>query len=90
MCVCESDLVKMKLHLITRRYYPGIKYNEQALGRVAEDLGIRYEKSIRNLPPAEQADLAATVYHCLPESTGPSRQGALAQAQRARGQKTEA
>lgn len=90
MCVCESDLVKMKLHLITRRYYPGIRYNDEALGRVAEDLGIRFEKSIRDLPPEEQADLAATVYHCLPESTGPSRKGAREEAQRARGSKAEA
>ena len=84
MCVCEHDLVRMKLHLITRRFYPGIKYNEDALGRVAEDLGIRFEKAIRDLPPAEQADLAAAVYNSLPESAGESRSGAIQEAERAR------
>ncbi|KPV40403.1 hypothetical protein AN478_06275 [Thiohalorhabdus denitrificans] len=68
MCVCESDLIKMKLHLITRRYYPGIKYNEEALGRVADDLGIRFEREIRDLDTDRQADLAATVLNALPES----------------------
>ena len=72
MCVCERDLVRMKLHLITRRYYPGIKYNEEALGRAAADLGIQFEKSIRDLPPEAQADLAATVFNCLPESAARS------------------
>ncbi|MFP4560477.1 MAG: hypothetical protein ACLFRB_07595 [Thiohalorhabdus sp.] len=74
MCVCESDLIKMKLHLITRRYYPGIKYNEAALGQVADDLGIRFEREIRDLDTDRQADLAATVLNALPESAaGPSR-----------------
>ncbi|HKJ87032.1 MAG TPA: hypothetical protein VKA48_00740 [Gammaproteobacteria bacterium] len=68
MCVCESDLIKMKLHLITRRHYPGIKYNEEALGRIADDLGIRFEREIRSLEPDQQADLAATVFNGLPES----------------------
>jgi len=71
MCVCESDLIKMKLHLITRRYYPGIKYNEAILGRFADDLGIAFEKEIRDLAEPEQADLAAKVYDRLAEATPP-------------------
>ncbi|MFA9460757.1 hypothetical protein [Thiohalorhabdus methylotrophus] len=67
MCVCESDLVKMKLHLITRRHYPGIRYNEEALGRIAKNLGIRFEREIRDLDGEQQADLAAAVFLGLPE-----------------------
>ncbi|MEF8793740.1 hypothetical protein [Thiohalorhabdus sp.] len=68
MCVCESDLIKMKLHLITRRYYPGIKYNEAVLGQFAQDLGIAVEREIRQLPEPEQADLAARVYDRLADA----------------------
>lgn len=71
MCVCESDLIKMKLHLITKRYYPGIKYNEAVLGQFADDLGIAFEKEIRDLDEAKQADLAAKVYDRLAEATPP-------------------
>ena len=71
MCVCESDLIKMKLHLITKRYYPGIKYNEAILGQFADDLGIAFEKEIRDLAEPEQADLAAKVYDRLAEATPP-------------------
>ena len=65
MCVCESDLIKMKLHLITRRYYPGIKYNEEVLGQIADDLGIALEREIRDLPEPQQAELATRVYDGL-------------------------
>jgi len=65
MCVCESDLIKMKLHLITRRYYPGITYNDAILGQFAEALGIRAEREIRDLPEPDQADLATQVYDHL-------------------------
>lgn len=68
MCVCESDLIKMKLHLITRRYYPGIKYNEAVLGQFAQDLGIATEREVRVLPEPEQADLAARLYDRLAEA----------------------
>jgi|GEM_PF-3071137 len=70
MCVCESDLIKMKLHLIARRYYPGIKYNEAVLGQAAEDLGVAFEKEIRDLPEPEQAELATRVYDRLAEAAG--------------------
>jgi hypothetical protein len=72
MCVCESDLIKMKLHLITKRYYPGIKYNEAVLGQFADDLGIAFEKEIRDLPEPDQADLAARAYERLSEAAAPA------------------
>ncbi len=71
MCVGESELLRMKLHLITRRYYPGIKYDHEALGLIAEELGIGLEREIRTLSPAAQAKLAAWVYDRLPERKPP-------------------
>ncbi|HKJ71297.1 MAG TPA: hypothetical protein VKA55_06055 [Gammaproteobacteria bacterium] len=89
MCVCESDLIKMKLHLITRRYYPGIKYNEAVLGQFADDLGIAFEKEIRDLGEPEQADLATRVYERLSEAASGDRTVA-AEAGRTRGSTTPA
>lgn len=89
MCMCESDLVKMKLHLITRRYYPGVKYNEPILGRIADELGIVYEKAIRDLPEPEQADLAARVYDRLSEASG-APAGTAPASSRSRGDTTPA
>lgn len=78
MCVCEGDLIKMKLHLTTRRYYPGIKYNEAVLGQFAQDLGIATEREVRVLPEPEQADLATRVYDRLVETgSAPSEEPAV-------------
>lgn len=66
MCVSEGELIRMKLHLITRRYYPGIRYQEEALGQIAEELGIRSETQVRDLSPGEQAEVASRVYDRLP------------------------
>lgn len=73
MCLFESDMLTLKLHFLTRRYYPGIKYHIPALTQAAGDFGIRDAKQIASLSEQECRRIAARVLHYLPESACPAR-----------------
>lgn len=73
MCLFESDMLTLKLHFLTRRYYPGIKYHVPALTQAADEFGIRDTKQIATLSEQECRRIAAHVLRHLPESACPVR-----------------
>lgn len=73
MCLFEIDMLTMKLHFLTRRYYPGIKYHAPALAQAAGEFGIRNANQVAALNEQERRRIAARVLHYLPESACPAR-----------------
>lgn len=71
MCFCESDAINIMIHVKTRQRYPGVKFHEPSLARVAQEFGIRNSTEVKNLPEEKLACLAARVLDCLPSEACP-------------------
>jgi hypothetical protein len=72
MCFCESDAVKILIHVKTRQRYPGIAFHEETLARVAAEFGIESTQRIRQMCEEELQILAAAVLRYLPAHACPS------------------
>lgn len=71
MCFCETDAINIMIHLKARQRYPGIKYHEPSLTRVAREFGIRNSTEVKNMSGEELARIAARVLDCLPPEACP-------------------
>lgn len=71
MCFCESDVTNIMIHLKTRQRYPGVKFHEPTLARVAQELGIRHASVVKQMPEEGLARIAAKVLEYLPPEACP-------------------
>lgn len=71
MCFCESDVVNIKIHLKTRQRYPGVKFHEATLTKVAQEFGVRNSSEFERLSEEEVARVAAAVLRYLPSEACP-------------------
>lgn len=71
MCFCESDVTNIMIHLKARQRYPGIKFHEPTLARVAQEFGIRHSSVVKQMPEEELARIAAKVLEYLPPEACP-------------------
>lgn len=70
MCY-ELDVVQALIHIHTRRRYPGIKFHEETLNRVAIEFSIRNTTDIRAMSEMQLAELTSAVLRYLPASACP-------------------
>ena len=71
MCFCETDVVNIMIHLKTRQRYPGVKFHESTLARVAREFGIRQSTEIKRMSAAELSRLTSQVLSYLPPEACP-------------------
>ncbi|MDH5511782.1 MAG: hypothetical protein OEY27_01065 [Gammaproteobacteria bacterium] len=71
MCFCESDAINIMILLKTRQRYPGVKFHESTLARVAQEFGIRSSTEVKNMPGEKLARIAARVLEQLPPEACP-------------------
>jgi len=71
MCFCESDIVNVKIHLRSKTRIPGIKYNHEALSKVAEAFGFQWSTEVDALGETEVQRLANALLAALPASERP-------------------
>jgi hypothetical protein len=71
MCFCECDIVNVKIHLRSKRLYPGIKYDHESLSTVAEEYGFKWSTEVDALPEAAIPPMAARLLELLPDSACP-------------------
>lgn len=71
MCFCESDSINIMIHLKTRQRYPGVKFHEPSLARVAQEFGIGHYTELKHMPEEGLARIAAKVLHYLPPEACP-------------------
>jgi len=71
MCFCESDAVNVSIHVRARQRYPGIKFHEETLRKVAREFNIRSTLEVRAMSVAQLAQLADAVLKELPASACP-------------------
>ena len=73
MCFCESDAVKALIHVKARKHYPGIKFHEGTLARVAAEFGLNTTSAVQALSESELRRLALTLLGRLPADHAPGR-----------------
>lgn len=78
MCFCESDAVNILLHVKARKRYPGIKFHEPTLAKVARRFDIKATHQIRAMNEPQLEALAAALLQELPASACPIEYRALA------------
>lgn len=71
MCFCESDVTNIMIHLKTRQRYPGVKFHEPTLARVAQEFDIRHSSVVKQMPEEGLAQIAARVLEYLPPEACP-------------------
>ncbi|MDA8361059.1 MAG: hypothetical protein M0Z44_03550 [Gammaproteobacteria bacterium] len=71
MCFCESDAVRILIHIKTRKQFPGIDFNESALSRTAARLHITQTAQIRKMSPSQLKHLGMTLLAFLPPAACP-------------------
>ena len=71
MCFCESDVTNIMIHLKTRQRYPGVKFHEPTLARVAREFDIRHSSVVKQMPEEGLAQIAARVLEYLPPEACP-------------------
>lgn len=73
MCFCESDAVNCLIHVRSRKRYPGIKYHEPTLSRIAREFGIDNTLKLRVLPDPEIDKLSRALLRALPPEACPRK-----------------
>ena len=71
MCFCETDAVNMMIQLKTRERYPGVKFHEPTLARVADEFGIGHYTELKRMSGEELARIATRVLQYLPPEACP-------------------
>ena len=71
MCFCETDAINIMIQLKTRQRYPGVKFHEPSLARVAQEFGIGHYTELKRMSGEELARIAAKVLHYLPPEACP-------------------
>lgn len=71
MCFCETDAVNIMIHIKTRQRYPGVKFHEPTLARIAQEFGIRQSTELKRMSEEELARIAAKVLSYLPPEACP-------------------
>lgn len=71
MCFCETDAVNIMIHVKTRQRYPGVKFHEPTLAKVALEFGIRRSTELKNMPAEQIARITAKVLDYLPPEACP-------------------
>ena len=71
MCFCESDVINIMIHVKTRQRYPGVKFHEPSLARVAQEFGFRNSTEVKTMNEEELACLTARVLDYLPPEACP-------------------
>jgi len=71
MCFCESDVINIMIHVKTRQRYPGVKFHEPSLARVAREFGFRNSTEVKNMPEEKLSLIAARVLGYLPTEACP-------------------
>lgn len=71
MCFCESDAVNVLIHVKARKRYPGIKYHEASLLRVAKQFQLVSTFQIHTMAEPELAALSDALLQQLPPETCP-------------------
>lgn len=73
MCFCESDAVKVLIHVKARKRYPGIRFHEPSLARLATERELRSTLELHAMSEAALDGLCAELLRILPESHCPGR-----------------
>ena len=71
MCICESDAVKILIHVKARKRFPGIRFHEPSLEHVAQAFAIRTTADIRALGDAGLHELSQALLRILPTTACP-------------------
>lgn len=71
MCFCETDVANIMIHVKTRQRYPGVKFHEPTLARVAREFGIRRSAELKAMPADQIARITAKVLEYLPSEACP-------------------
>lgn len=71
MCICESDAIKILIHVKARKRFPGIGFHEPSLERVAQTFGIRTTADVRALGNTGLQDLSQALLRVLPATACP-------------------
>lgn len=71
MCFCESDAVKALIHVKARKHYPGIRFHEGALARVALQFDLNTTSAVQALSEADLRRLALALLGRLPADHAP-------------------
>ncbi len=72
MCFCESDAVRILIHIKARKRFPGIAYDEEALSRTAQRLHIIETGQIRRMSEPELRRMCALLLGLLPQGACPA------------------
>ncbi len=73
MCFCESDAVKILIHVKARKRYPGIRFHEPSLASVAAAHDLRSTLELQAMDAAALDRLSAELLARLPDSHCPPR-----------------
>lgn len=71
MCFCESDAIKILIHIKARRRFPGIRFDDAALTRTAAAFHITRTADIRSMTEPVLAELSQTLLRFLPADACP-------------------
>ncbi|MDA8389606.1 MAG: hypothetical protein M0Z76_02560 [Gammaproteobacteria bacterium] len=71
MCFCESDAVRILIHIKARKQFPGIGFDESALSRTAARLRITETAQIRKMSPPELQRMSLMLLGFLPPAACP-------------------
>jgi hypothetical protein len=71
MCFCESDAVKILIHVKARKRFPGIRFHEASLEHVARTFAIRTTADIRAMGDAALHELSQALLCVLPPAACP-------------------
>ncbi len=72
MCFCESDAVKILIHVKARKRFPGIRFDEETLAGVADAFAIRTTADIRAMDDEALQRLSTALLASLPPKARPA------------------
>lgn len=71
MCFCESNAVKILIHVKARKRFPGIRFHEPSLEHVAKAFALRTTADIRALGDSGLDELSQALLRVLPIAACP-------------------